>query len=475
MNGTAELAVAENRPNLVKNLLLVYGVSILDFSLSLLVNLLIPMIATKADFSNYRKLVLYASYAGFSHLGLLSGMYIYVVGKNKQELDWDLIAAIKWLLLASQMIVLPLVLAVLWITAPQGLGKLIITSSVVCWGMANLATFYNYLFQGINSFGVFFFVNMSVKVLSVILVCYIALTKTATTSGLVFIFVVPIFVTVLFYEVVWKIFTNGIITGFSIVRIKHKVLALWRRGVVLYVANVLILLLFSFGNLFVSLFFSSSEFANYSFAYGLTTVLYFAIDGLTAVVTPYLAGTIRTVNIRDASRQVYLVIVWLVPILFWLSALLVNRFFPQYLESIALLFYFSASLPFNILLRSRVVSIATALGLENTLLRFAAGGVSLTFVSILITYFLFHSIYGVALGGTVAMVIAGIVGVIAMGRVSGALVYSDYRLVANAIAATILYFLCAARGPALFSGFLYVLGAIVALLLNSRRMRSIIL
>ena len=158
-----DLKAAERGSNLVKNLLLVYGVSFFDLLLSLLVNILIPMIASKTDFANYRKIVLYTSYGGLMHLGLLSGMYLYVVGKSNQEVDWGLLSDIKSVLLGLQIIILPLVCVSFWIVMAQYLDKLIITISVTCWGFANFATFYNYLFQGINRFRVFFFVNLSVK------------------------------------------------------------------------------------------------------------------------------------------------------------------------------------------------------------------------------------------------------------------------------------------------------------------------
>src|SRR6266576_2703264 len=184
MADLVDLNIVETEPSLTRNLLLVYGVSFLDFSLSLLINLLIPIVANKSDFANYRKLVLYANYAGFMHCGLLSGMYIYVVGKSKAELDWNLLVGIKRVLFALQLILLPMVWAALWAVTPRGPGKLVISLTAVCWGLANTATFYNYLFQGINRFSVFFRVNVAVKLLSVLLVCYIALSKTATANRL---------------------------------------------------------------------------------------------------------------------------------------------------------------------------------------------------------------------------------------------------------------------------------------------------
>lgn len=461
-----DLKAAERGPNLVKNLLLVYGVSFFDLSLSLLVNILIPMIASKTDFANYRKIVLYTSYGGLMHLGLLSGMYLYVVGKSNQGVDWGLLSDIKSVLLGLQIIILPLVCVSFWIVMAQYLDKLIITISVTCWGFANFATFYNYLFQGINRFRVFFFVNLSVKVLSALLVCFIVLTKTVTTGGLVSTFVIPLVVTVILYEFVWKSYSKVRTANFQIIRFNSELIGLWRHGLVLYAANIGIALLFSIDNLLVSMLFSSLEFANYSFAYGLATVIYFAIDGLTAAVTPYLAGPAQAFKTKDASHPIYVIIVWLAPLSFWVSTALVRQFFSQYVESIPLLLCFSASLPFNILVRSRVVSIATATGKEKYLLRFALVALGLTLTSVVLSYLLFHSTYAVALGWSLAMIITGIAGVLVMGRMSGDDTRSRYRLVGNAIGATFLFALCATGGTELNYAITYTLGATFALGVN---------
>ena len=270
-------------------------------------------------------------------------------------------------------------------------------------------------------------------------------------------------VTVILYEFVWKSYSKARTANFQIIRFNSELIGLWRHGLVLYAANIGIALLFSIDNLLVSMLFSSLEFANYSFAYGLATVIYFAIDGLTAAVTPYLAGPAQAFKTKDASHPIYVIIVWLAPLSFWVSNALIRQFFSQYVESIPLLLCFSASLPFNILVRSRVVSVATATGKEIYLLRFALVTLGLTLTSVVLSYLLFHSTYAVALGWSLAMIITGIAGVLVMGRMSGDDTRSRYLLVGNAVGATFLFALCATGGTELNYAITYTLGATLAL------------
>jgi O-antigen/teichoic acid export membrane protein len=324
------------------------------------------------------------------------------------------------------------------------------------------------LYQGTNRFGVFFAVNVSIKVLSILLVFYIVLMKTVTTRGLILVFVIPLLLTVAIYELVWRMSTKGLIDRFQIAPVKDQVISLWKRGFVLYLANVCISLLGTIGNLSVSLFFNSIEFANYSFAFGLASVLYFAIDGLTAVATPYLARTVKTVSTRDKSRHVYLAAVWVIPMAFWLSGMLVKEWYKHYLESIPLVFYFIGCMPINIMFRSRVVSFAIAKGLEGYLFRLALGGLMFTFVSVTAAYLLFHSIYGVALGWSCAMSVTGLVGMMTIGGQSRDGGYSEYYLAGNAVAATLLFILCGAGGLKYQFAILYAVVASIVLGLNWR-------
>src|SRR5262245_33287688 len=85
---------------------MVYGVSAVDVALSLLANVIVPLAASKESFADYRTVLLYAGYAGFSHLGLLSGIYLTVVGKRDDQLDWQLLRTVKTVLLATQALLL---------------------------------------------------------------------------------------------------------------------------------------------------------------------------------------------------------------------------------------------------------------------------------------------------------------------------------------------------------------------------------
>ena len=176
------------KTRLIENVLLVNAVNLLNFVFSVMANVVIPANTQKVDFANYRLLVLYAGYAGFVHFGLLSGLYLYVVGRNLQELDLEVIASIKRALLVLMIVVLPVTVFLFFKVVPESVDRRILFVSVGAWGVLNFITFHNYLYQGTGNFRTFAAVNFSAMAIGIVVVAYFVLTHAMATWNLVVAF-----------------------------------------------------------------------------------------------------------------------------------------------------------------------------------------------------------------------------------------------------------------------------------------------
>ena len=67
----------------------------------------------------------------------------------------------------------------------------------------------------------------------------------------------------------------------------------WRRGVVLFSASALLLLMFSIDKLAVATQYSKSEFAEYAFAAGVLGIVYLALDALAYAINPFIGGELE--------------------------------------------------------------------------------------------------------------------------------------------------------------------------------------
>jgi hypothetical protein len=452
--------------NIFGSLLLIYGVSVLDVALSLIVNLLVPMTATKAAFADYRKLVLYSSYAGLTHLGLLSGLYLSVVGRTTDRLDWDLLRVTKstlWLLQGVLFCLMAVGLLVFSDSRTLWIGAI----SVGCWGALNLNTFYNYLFQGTNNFKPFFVVNGVVKVATIVAMAILVLAGAASARNLILAFVIPVAATVLLYEFAWRRLCPAGPRS-SISARWPDVLHLWREGFILHAANLCLMLAFTVVSLAVSVLFPAEQFADFAFASGMVTVLYFGVDGLTAVATPSLARMIRSGGRRDASYVVYASLVWIIPAAYWASVIVIRRFVPNYVEAIPVLLVLCTALPMSLLVRSRTAAVATARGRQRAFLGFTLWSLGCTSAFVIVAYLGYGTVYSMAAAWSLAMIGIGCSRAFASDRESDWANQSERRLILDAAGATALFAVCAHGGSDLRFAVLYLVcaGAVVGLRLR---------
>ncbi len=354
---------------LLQNIGMVYSVSAVQFGISLLSNVVVPAVASKATYAEYRLVVLLTSYAGFLHFGLLNGFYLYIISHELNAQTKYHASRIQRALIYLQLAVVPIVILGLLVIQPANLSHVVLIACAISWPLSNLITFYNYLYQGTANFRIYARTNLMASGVSGVLLSLLILLKQTSSIPLIIAFVGPLFLTLLLYRLLANRAEKGIGSfpstdpyheGFSV----HSV---WRRGLVLFGANGMILVLFSFSNIFVNFRFGPVAFADYSLVSGLASIAYVAFDAISLAVVPYLSRGERTDHRDETSQFAILLLVWLAPVIYWVANLVVMRWLPHYTEALRFLTPFVAALPFSALFRSRIVSFATAHGLETLL------------------------------------------------------------------------------------------------------------
>lgn len=463
---------------LLKNVGLVYVVALIQFASSLLSNLVVPAVATKADYADYRLVVLYAGYAGLLHFGLLNGFYLEIVGKDIRHIEYRLIRSVRRALVVLQMSVFAVAVVLLVWIHPVDIRREVLLVVILSWGLANWITFYNYLFQSTDQFRQYTVINSASSLVGILLLSAIVLARATQSPNLPLAFLVPLAVTSILYEILWLTRTRSQLQHTETVKTKEtnslsaSLPKLWRRGLVLYLANAGVVLMFSLGGLFVSLLFLPTEFADYAFAYGFASISYIAFDGLMVALTPYIAQSQGSINRERASVFASVVLIWLTPLVFWIGCQVIDGWLPKYAAATPLLRLFSASLPLSAIIRARVVSAATANRREDVLLRFAIISVCVTAMCIGGTYLLSHTISGVALGWVLGIAFAGIFGNLYVDRQLRRGDILGIGLVLNALLASLVFIGLSHLGQSIGYGVLFTGAAIVALGINWLRLYS---
>jgi O-antigen/teichoic acid export membrane protein len=359
--------------------------------------------------------------------------------------------------------------------ALQQFDTALLWAIVISWGTINFVTLYNYLFLGTNSFRLYAFVSLISRTLAILLMGYFVVSRTATTQHLILSFLLPSFAALALYALMeWLGRRHFYDLNAPATAVGPKIWELWKRGIVLQLANVCVLLLFTVDNLLVSMLFGTVEFAYYSFAYGLTSVIYLAIDGLAVATAPYVARLLHDkTSKRDVSYFSATILIWFTPLSYWGGRLLISAFFPQYTAAIPLLFFFAAALPFGAFVRSRLVAILTASRQEKRLFTFGAVSLLLT-VALVIAFVKFQrTLTAVAMGWSTALILVGIMGGSFFTRYLPQLnVPRNTSPFAAAIFSTMLFAVCAVLSDNLMIGFVYLCCSAGALGYNWRILRN---
>jgi O-antigen/teichoic acid export membrane protein len=402
-----------SRLKVIVDLIYAYGLIAIDAGVSVLINIAIPILVDVEAYGNYRKLLLYVSYAGVMHLGLLSGLYLYVLGKELPELSMSGVQGLRRKLWIVQFTCLPCIGLGL-LLAGEG-GYLFIGVLLTAIALSNYVTFYNYIFQGTNNFRLFFIANVSGRFSLILLLIGIFVFRCISIWMLMGTVLLPLVVSALAYKKLWLRVKTG---GAHLSKPMPDWRQLWQRGMSLYFGNVLIVIFFSAGSLLVSFAASPSEFAIFAFAYGLFSISYLITDGLTVVLTPYTAKWMRSGARTNSATTALLFAIWSVPLGYWFAKIGVHHYYPKYVDSIPLLQIFMMALPFCVLVRSHVVSVVIASGRQDVLWRFALASTVAATILISGGWLLLHNMTAVAYGWASATVIAGITGVIIVEKIT---------------------------------------------------------
>ena len=151
----------------------------------------------------------------------------------------------------------------------------------------------------------------------------------------------------------------------------------WRRGVVLFSASALLLLMFSIDKLAVATQYSKSEFAEYAFAAGVLGIVYLALDALAYAINPFIGGELE-MGSGDAHklRWLFVGLIWFAPAIYWPAARAIAVVYPQYDGSLLTLRALMTSIPLVVVFRAWVIPAVRAAGLEVRLLILSACAVA---------------------------------------------------------------------------------------------------
>lgn len=352
--------------------------NIVNFGTSFLINFMLPLILSVADYGNYRQYILYMSFTYIFNVGFNDGIYIKYGGKEDDELNKKEVHEEHSFIFIFQAIIFVLMLAYsIW-------------QRSIIFGLFSTATFFNALniyhqnfLQATGEFDLFSRGNILKSIFNIIiLLIAIFIFQFDNYVTYIIINVLAFVFIFLFYEY-YFIKKHGLQLSFN----PTGKFDIFRVGVFILIANMSLTFVGNVGSWVVNWGYSIESFAQYSFQNSVLNVILLIVNAVGMVFYNVISkrrdGKLLSV-IKDAS--IFLGIG--AGLFFFIFKVIIQVFLPDYTSAINLLSITFIAIPYIMSSKILIANLYKTTVSEHKYFRdsaiYAAGAFILVFVTNLI-------------------------------------------------------------------------------------------
>ena len=326
-----------------------------------LLGLLIPKYLSIEGYADYRTFTLFVGYIGLFHLGYADGIFIDYAGNELQERNKEIIRGdfIQFLAIETALTLGLTILSVL-------LGNKLLTLLSIAIVPYNTNTYFQRLFQSIGRLDTY---SNSIF--------YYSCISTVGTLTLIFSLncsCVDLFCLVLICSniaaAIYQYYRFCRLVGgishavFSINRIRYLV----KTGFAVLLGNIAVNLFYGIDRWAVKLFFSTEEFAYYSFAVSMLNILTTLLQAVSISLFSYLATDEGLERVEPARRAILSVGI-ISGLCYFPLRLIVSLFLPEYLMSLSIIGISIAMIPYMLYINAITINIYKIKQKQTTYLR----------------------------------------------------------------------------------------------------------
>lgn len=388
-----------------KNVFMVITSNLLTIIIALFTGFVIPKQLSVADYAYYHVYVLYIAYAGFLHFGFVNGIYLKYGKYDEEQLPVDKFCGFSRVMFLMQGLVCIILSFILLIACKRIDVNTIIayTFIIVNIPLVNIKWFYSSINQFTKRFVIDSYVTYFQNILTLLMVIFIALTH-------VYYFQVLLIMTTLtnFFCMIMVMWQNKkIVWGKSVQNIKGECFALIKSGFFLMLSEFVGIIILGIDSIFVQNLFQIEEFAMYSFAVSIISVIYTLISTVSNLIYPYL---VRVDEERYAEyyclmSDVLSVISVLSLLAFYVAKFITDVWLQKYSASIPITAILFGTVIFRSLIMLVCGNYFKVLKLIKEYTHNNIFAISISFVLDLLAYFLFHDYIYIAVASLISFII----------------------------------------------------------------------
>ena len=273
-----------------RNLFVVVFSRIIALASSVVVGFILPKILNITNYGFYKVFTLYAGYTALLHFGFVDGILLKFSGKEYEELDPQKMRTFTRFFMVFELFISVVILLVGCIIA-SGEYLFIVIMLAVNMVFVNITTYYQFVSQAVRRFGEYSAKNIAISAIKIFFVLVLLVFETRNVvevSYKAYLIGLNIldFLIVIWYMAIYRNITFG--KGESICSVKNDIVSIFKSGILLTLAYQVSHLILTLDRQFVNLLFSTEDFAIYSFAYNIVSMISTMVSSVSIVLLPML-------------------------------------------------------------------------------------------------------------------------------------------------------------------------------------------
>ena len=321
----------------LKNVFKVLCGNIITIISGVLIGFLLPMLISVTDYGYYKIFTLYMSYIGCFALGIIDGINLKYAGSKLDELNKKDFRLYFKVITIIQLIVSILVILFSFIFLKDNLRVIFILLGLIIIPN-NLSGYFQQVSQATQRFSEYAIRNI-VKSLGNIVILFILFILYKANYEVTYVHYIVMFLFINYFLFGWYIATYKEIVFGKYTKAKDKkleIIEFIKMGFPLMISNLCATLILTIDRQFVSILFSTEEYAQYAFAYNLLSLVTIAISAIAVVLFPMLKQESEENLSKKYDKYIssIIVTVGLMLVSYFPLSLIINMVLPKYNESL---------------------------------------------------------------------------------------------------------------------------------------------
>ena len=371
---------------------------------------ILPKVLGLTNYGYYKVFTLYCSYISILHFGFVDGIYLLYGDIGNKGMDKE-----KFIKITSNLfyieILVSIVCLILSITLFSDNYRMVfcfVSLNIVC---INCTTYYQVLSQITQNFEELKARNIIKSILLIFASVILFIVYLCTRKYISYTIYLLIFTGIGYFLLLWYIITYKNIFQFQKIKdffdVRKEVFEICKIGLPLTLSNLFNVIILSVDRQFVNVLFSTDQFAIYSFAYSLLTIITTIITSISTVLYPYLKTNLKMMqnNVFEKISLIVVVLSSLFTLCYYPLYLIIKNMLPDYILGCNVLLIMIPTISLSSIISIVCHNFYKTLNRSRQYFDFSVLALVISIIMNVLFYFLFKTMYAIAIASLITIFI----------------------------------------------------------------------